>query len=86
MRSFKNLSKWPIQGLGLGMPIPCYGWPAVLAGKKVWWGGRRMKSGCWAMLRLWFLMGVVMSVHSGVAWCVSVLGGLESVGPGYMPK
>ena len=29
MRSFKNISKWPIQGLGLGIPILCCGWPAV---------------------------------------------------------
>jgi hypothetical protein len=38
------------------------------------------------MSRLWFLTGVVMPAYSGMTWCVSVLWGIGSAGPGYMPK
>jgi hypothetical protein len=60
--------------------------PLWLAGKEAWWCGGEMESGCWTFPRLWFLTGVVMSANCGVTWGVSVLCGLGSAGPGYIPK
>jgi hypothetical protein len=82
VRSFKNLSPSFIRGLGQGMPILCYGLPAVASGQ-----GDMVGCGD----------GEVVLNHAKVVgadgrgdippgWSVSVLWGLGSTGPGYMLK